>query len=100
MLEVDQQFANAARTVNQFVNLAGRDDALEIRSNGNVTTKRNSIWNRLISYFRSNSSIQHSNQRTAELFKEKLLAVAGTFEYKSGNENYHPQDIFHHFAGF
>ena len=99
MPEVDQNFRNAARTVNQFIDLAGRDDALQVRNNGNVATKSNSIWNKLVSYFRSGPT-QRNNQRTAEIFKEKLLTVAGTYEYKSGNESYHSKDIFHHFAGF
>lgn len=95
---IDPNLANAISTVNQFIDIAGQDRILKTRDDGIVST-RNSIWNRIVSIFRPNTT-QRINQRTAQTFKDKLLTVAQAFEYSKGHEGYHSKDIFYHFAGF
>jgi hypothetical protein len=82
---------------NQFIDLAGADNIVSLKDNGQVGT-RSSVWNRVISWF-STSKTREKNQRTAEAFKESLLGAASEFDYKRGNEAYHSKDIFYHFAG-
>lgn len=92
------QLSNDIHTVNQFIDMAGKDHILSAQNNGKVSV-RNSLWNRFISFI-SPHLAKRENQRTAQVFKEKLLAVAGAFEYQKGRNGYHAEDIFYHFSGF
>ena len=88
---------DAINKTNQFIDLAGADQIVRVKDNGRIATHSNA-WNRIVSFFRGNNT-QRANQRTAEVFKASLLEAAGEFEYKRGNEAYHPKDIFYNFAG-
>jgi len=87
----------AVNKTNQFIDLAGVDQVVRVKDNGQIATHSN-IWNRIVSLFRGNNT-QRANQRTAEVFKESLLEAAGEYDYKSGTEAYHPNDIFYQFVG-
>ena len=87
----------AVNHANQFIELAGANSIVRLKDNGEIGTRSNA-WNRLVSTF-SSTKTRETNRRTAEAFKASLLGAAGEYEYKAGNEAYHPKDIFYHFVG-
>jgi hypothetical protein len=91
------EISPSVKTINQFLDLANTDNIVRVRDNGTVSV-RSSAWNRIISFF-SGAKTRIENQRTAEAFKNSLLAVANNHAYSRGKEGYHSKDIFYHFVG-
>ena len=88
---------DAVNKTNQFIELAGANQVVRLKNNGEIGT-RSTAWNRLVSVF-SSAKTRETNQRTAEAFKESILAAADEHDYAAGNEAYHPKDVFYQFVG-